>query len=95
MKSIFDALAKANEQIANLRATLLNARNSLAAQVDNYPDLADALNPQIADLDEKIAALEAPMDPAALVALTATLLSEIKQVGRLHFTPTPHAGSGG
>lgn len=94
MKSIFDALAKANEQIANLRATLLNARNALAAQVDQFPDLADALNPQIADIDAKIAVLESPMEPAALAALAASVLAELKQVGTLHFTPTPHAGSG-
>jgi len=94
MRSIFDALAKASEQIANLRQTLLNARGAIAAQADAYPDLADALAPQLADLDAKIAALDAPMEPAALAALAAAVLGELKQVGTLHFTPTPHAGSG-
>ena len=94
MKSILDALSKANAQLASLRATMLNARNALAAQVDQFPDLADALNPQIANLDANIAALESPMEPAALAALAATVLGELKQVGTLHFTPTPHAGSG-
>lgn len=94
MKSIFDALAKANEQIASLRETLVNARNALAAQAEAFPDLADAIGPQVADLDAKIAALDAPLDPASLAALAASVLAELKQVGTLHFTPTPHAGSG-
>ncbi|HNB60462.1 MAG TPA: hypothetical protein PK308_09105 [Phycisphaerales bacterium] len=94
MKSIFDALAKANEQIANLRQTLVNARNALAEQAVRFPDLADTITPQVSDLDAKIAALDAPLEPAALAALAASVLAELKQVGTLHFTPTPHAGSG-
>lgn len=94
MKSILDALAKANEQITGLRATLLSARTALAQQVEAYPDLADALNPQIADLDAKIMALDSPLDAAGLAALAATVLTELKQIGTLKFTPTPHAGSG-
>jgi len=94
MKSILDALTKANEQIAGLRETLVKAREALQRQADAYPDLRDWLIPQIADLDAKIAALDAPLDPAGLAALAATVLAELKQVGSLHFTPTPHAGSG-
>ena len=94
MRSILDALTKANDQMAGLRETLTRAREALARQADAYPDLHDWLAPQIADLDAKIAALDTPLDPAGLAALAVTVLAELKQVGSLHFTPTPHAGSG-
>ena len=94
MKSIIDVLSKGNEQIAGLRDTLIKAREALVAQRNHYPDLADALNPQIADLDAKIALLAEPFDAAGLTALGATVLAELKQIGTLHFTPTPHASSG-
>lgn len=94
MKSILDALEKANEQVAGLRETLVKARDTLVRQVQQFPDLGDVLNPQIADLDAKLAALNTPLDPAGLAALAVTVLGELKQVGTLHFTPTPHAGSG-
>lgn len=95
MKSILDALERANEQIAGLRDTLVKAREALSRQAISYPDLADWLNPQIADLDVKIAALDAPFEPDALAALAVVVLGELKKIGTLHFTPTPHAGSGG
>jgi len=95
MKSILDVLERANAQIAGLKDTLAKARVALAQQAAAYPDLADWLNPQIADLDAKILALEQPFEPDALAALAAVVLAELKQIGSLHFTPTPHAGSGG
>lgn len=94
MKSILDALEKANEQVAGLRQTLVNAREALAKQAATYPDLAGWLEPQIADLDAKIAALDSPLDPAGLAHLGAVVLKELSAVGTLHFTPTPHASSG-
>lgn len=94
MHSILDALVKANDQLAGLRETLVAARDALLRQVQQYPDLGDVLNPQIADLDAKLAALNTPLTPEGLAALAVTVLSELKQVGTLHFTPTPHAGSG-
>lgn len=91
MKSILDALVKANEQVAGLRETLVKARDVLLKQVQQYPDLADALNPQIADLDAKLAALNTPISPEGLVELGATIFGELRH---FKYTPTPHAGSG-
>ena len=94
MRSILDVLTKANPLLADVRETLVKAREALAKQAAAYPDLAGWLDPQIANLDAKIAALDTPLDPAGLAALAATVLGELKQVGSLHFTTTPHAGSG-
>lgn len=93
-KSILDVLTEANAQLAGVRETLVKARDALKRQAESYPDLAGWLEPQVADLDAKIAALDTPFDAAGLAALAATVLAELKQVGTLHFTPTPHAGSG-
>ena len=87
-------LPKANDQMAGMRDTLVKNRDILVMQRNAYPDLAAALDPLVADLDAKIAALDTPLDPSGLAALAVTVLAELKQVGSLHFTPTPHAGSG-
>lgn len=90
--SILSALTKANAAFADMKDTLIKGRDALIAQRNHFPDLAGALDPQIADFDAKIAALDAPLSEVALAELAVAVLPEIVNIVRGKLEPKRHAG---
>lgn len=95
--SILEILQQAFSNKENLKAVLQSSRAALVATKEKYPDLAAQIDPQIADLDAKLAEVEA-VTPEAVGALAVTVLPEAVSFisnllhGRIVLAPKPHAG---
>lgn len=90
--SILSALTRANAAFGALKDTLIKGRDAMIAQRNHYPDLAGALDPQIASLDAQIAALDAPLSEAALAELAVAVLPEVVNIVKGKLDPKKHAG---
>lgn len=89
LKDLFGAGAKNFE---NLRDVLLTGRAALEAKRAQFPDLAAQIDPQIADIDAKIAALEEPLSETAIAGLAVAVLPEALNIIKGKLESKAHSG---
>ena len=91
-KTIAELIAGAVPALSGLRASLVRAREALAAARDQAPDLAPVLDSRIADLDSKIALLDGVASADGLKALGLTVISELASLPKDGLQPRSHPG---
>ena len=89
--SVASALAQASKALADLKATLTAARDLLVEQRARFPDLASVIDPQVADLDAKITALDEQLSPEAIANLAVAVIPELVNIAKGKIDPKPHA----
>lgn len=93
--SLFGFLSLGGKAADGLKQTLERTREALVKSKELLPDLAPQFDKEIAEIDEKLAALDEPLTPASILALSRAVLPELFEISHGHINPRKHAGDGG
>lgn len=92
MLSIESILKSGASNLGNLRDKLLLLRAALVTKKDQFPDLAESIDKQIAELDGQIAELDAPLSDEAVAHLALVVFPEVVNILHGKIEPKKHAG---
>ncbi len=97
VKPVHELLAEAFPLLGNVKQGYVDARLALLSLKESVPDAADAIDVQVAKLDEQIAAFDVIVEQADLVHMGATALAELKNILKIGLSGKshPHSTTGG